>query len=118
MLLEPDCRMREKLRMRSVRRLAVTGAVVATLMGTVGVGVASAQVKASAEQVGGIYFAGHASGATSKASGGFEARDYEGTTGREYGFYYISGKVDCYSENLGAGTAVFSATITKGGSEG
>ena len=119
MLLEPDCRIGEKLRMRSVRRLAVTGAVVATLMGTVGVGVASAQVKASAEQVGGIYFAGHASGATSKASGGFEARDYEGTTtGREYGFYYISGKVDCYSENLGAGTAVFSATITKGDLKG
>ncbi len=101
--------------MQPLRRLAVTGALVTALMGTVGAGVASAQVKFSAEQVGGIYLAGHASGPSSKASGGFEAWDYDATDSR---FYYISGKVDCYSENVAAGTAVFSATITKGDLKG
>lgn len=96
--------------MRSIRRVALTGAAIMALLG-MGSGVASAQAKASAEQVDGIYFAGHGSGTLSKASGGFEAWDYDGTDPQ---FYYISGKVDCYTEDVAAGTAVFSATITKG----
>jgi len=88
----------------------VTAAVVAAMMGSVGVGAASANASGSAEQVGGIYFAGHASGSLTRASGGFEAWDYDGN---EPLFDYISGKVDCYAEPS-AGKAVFSATITKG----
>ncbi len=101
--------------MKPLRRLAVMASAVAVLMGTVGVGVASAKASGSAEQVGGIYFAGHASGTLTKASGGFEAWDYDNT---EVLFDYISGKVLCYSEDTVAGTAVFTADITKGDLKG
>ena len=46
--------MEEEQAMRSIRRIGVTGATVVALMG-MGMGVASAQSKASAEQDGGIY---------------------------------------------------------------
>ncbi|ACV76900.1 hypothetical protein Namu_0481 [Nakamurella multipartita DSM 44233] len=97
--------------MRSIRRIGVTGATVVALMG-MGMGVASAQSKASAEQDGGIYFAGHASGSLTKASGGFEVYD-TGPTDYEP-WEYLSGKVICYSQNAAATKAVFTARVTKG----
>ena len=89
--------------MRSIRRLGITAAAVVALMGTVGVGVASAKSNGSAELANGTELAFHASGTPVKNSGGFES--YGSSLG------YISGKVSCYTES--GNTAAFTATITK-----
>ena len=89
--------------MRSVRYLAITAAAVVALMGTAGIGVASAKANGSAELANGTELAFHASGTPRKNSGGFES--YGSSLG------YISGKVSCYTED--GTTAAFTATITK-----